>query len=273
MKRVKALIAVLTCTLWSAGALAWGAQGHRITGAAAEQMLSARARIVVGQILNGGSLADAATWMDEERRSLGPKVGKWHYNNIPVCGSPVARCDKGDCLTERLPSLFFVLKDKGAPREKRAEALRMILHMVGDIHQPLHAADNDDRGGNSVEFQVGPRGGLRSLHEIWDVDLVKANVRGQSESRYVSQMLEQMKADGGPAKWAGGTASQWAVESNRVARQVAYGPLMLNGCGVVASGGPLTEAYVANGRQAVQLQLIKASVRIAAVLNTALDPE
>lgn len=273
MNRILAAITLLACTLWSAGALAWGAQGHRITGAAAEQMLSARARIVVGQLLNGGGLADAATWMDEERRTLGPKVGKWHYDNIPVCGSPVARCDKGDCLTERLPSLFYVLRDKGASHEKRSEALKMIVHMVADIHQPLHAADNDDRGGNSVEFQVGPRGGLRSLHEIWDVDLVKANVRGQSEDRYVAQLLAQVKAQGGPGNWAGGTVSQWAAESNRIARQVAYGPLMPDRCGMVRGGGPLDDAYISRGREAVQVQLMKASVRIAAVLNTALDPE
>lgn len=261
-----ALLAVSACA--PTASWAWGAQGHRITGLVADEFLTPRARIAVRDLLDGETLADASTWMDQEKRHLGPAKAQWHYTNQSVCGSPAVRCPKGNCLTNRLPGLTEEVSDLRLSHAQRAAALRMVIHLVGDLHQPLHMADNDDRGGNDLTVLFpGARKALeRNLHEVWDVELVKRELRGISEEKYAQQLVASAKADLGPIRRGG--PSEWAAHSYALAREIAYADLPAWRCGVAAPTiVTLDERYVTTGRAAVRTQLRDAGVRLAQVFN------
>lgn len=263
-----ALLSALPAPSW-----AWGAQGHRITGRVAEAFLTPRARIAIQSLLGGESLADASTWMDQEKRHLGPVKAQWHYTNQAVCGTPVIRCPKGNCLTTRLPGLIEEIGDPRLSKQQRAVALRMVIHLVGDLHQPLHVADNDDKGGNDITVLfAGARKPLeRNLHELWDVELVKQELRGVSEETYAYQLIASAKTDIDATRR--GSFSGWATNSHRLAKEVAYAELPGWRCGATASTVVALDArYLATGRAIVRMQLRDAGVRLAEVLNRAFGP-
>lgn len=127
--------------------------------------------------------------MDEERPSLGPRLGKWRYTNTAVYGAPVVTCKNGDCALEQIEPLARVVADTTAPQANRIQSLLMLIHMIEDMHQPLHGADNHDRGGNDIEvIYAGARKPLeRKLHEFWDTELVKMDLRGNAKRRYIEE--------------------------------------------------------------------------------------
>jgi hypothetical protein len=132
-------------------ASAWGRLGHRLTARIAERYLTEKAKAEIGALLEPGeSLADASTWADEHRREM-PKTAPWHYVDVPL---DEARYDDkwaGDeprkgYIVPKIRELRLVLKDRSRPVEERHKALRFIVHLVGDLHQPLHVGDNHNRG-------------------------------------------------------------------------------------------------------------------------------
>ena len=261
-----ALLSALPAPSW-----AWGAQGHRITGLVAEAFLTPRARIAIQSLLGGESLADESTWMDQEKRHLGPVKVQWHYTNQAVCGTPVIRCPKGNCLTTRLPGLIEEIGDPRLNTQQRAIALRMVIHLMGDLHQPLHVADNNDRGGNDVTVQfAGARKPLeRNLHELWDVELVKQELRGISEEKYAEQLVASAKMD--LDAMHRGNLSDWAAHSYSLAKGVSYAELPGWRCGATAPTVLTLDArYLTTGRAVVRTQLRDAGVRLAEALNRAL---
>lgn len=263
-----ALLSLLPTPVW-----AWGAQGHRITGRVAEAFLTPRARIAIQSLLGGETIANATTWMDQEKHHLGPVKAQWHYTNQAVCGTPVIRCPKGNCLTTRLPGLIEEIGDPRLSTQQRAVALRMVIHLMGDLHQPLHVSDNGDRGGNDVTVMfAGARKPLeRNLHEVWDVELVKRELRGVSDEKYAEQLVASAKADLDTIRR--GNISNWAAHSYSLAKEVAYADLPGWRCGATASTVVALDArYLATGRAIVQMQLRDAGVRLAEVLNRAFGP-
>jgi hypothetical protein len=143
----------------------------------------------------------------------------------------------------------------------RAEALRFLIHFVGDIHQPLHAADNRDRGGN--EFRVILAGKRTNLHAVWDTDVV----RPLGNSLAVAAKLEAEMNTAKHQSWQSGTAADWANESSSIARREIYSTgLRPNREGLVV----LSPDYPQRERGIVEEQLEKAGVRLAWVLNSAL---
>src|SRR5947209_798904 len=147
---------------------AWGCRGHQAIAYLAEKHLTPEARQMVDTLLRDNPIdpqlkrycgnvgldarADAATWADDYR-SLHPDTGSWHFIDIPLGdkSSRVAKfCGAGGCVTQAIEQQLAILKDQTAPSENRAAALRFLIHFVGDLHQPLHATTNDDRGGNCV---------------------------------------------------------------------------------------------------------------------------
>lgn len=261
-----AQLSLLPQTSW-----AWGAQGHRVTGLVAEAFLAPRTRIAIQQLLDGETLSDTSTWMDQEKRHLGSAKAQWHYTNQPVCGAPAVRCPKGNCLTKRLPDLIEVVGDARLSQAQRSDALRMVIHLIGDMHQPLHVSDNDDRGGNDVNvILAGARKPIeRNLHEVWDVELVKQELRGVSEERYAEQLIASAKTDLDTIRR--GTLRDWSSHAYTLAKEVVYAELPGWRCG--ANRPPiltLDERYIATGRMVVRTQLRDAGVRLADVLNRVL---
>ncbi len=254
---------------------AWGAEGHRIVGLVAEQLLDARSRAALRAIAGDESLADIGLWMDRERdrlRAEQPGSERWHYDNRPVCdpaAGPERYCADGNCASRAYARALGRLADRAAPREARLEALRIMVHVLGDLHQPLHAADHDDRGGNGVEVRVGRRGRPKSLHAAWDADFVKRAVRGESEAAFAARLVAEHRAS--LAKLEAGDLAAWEQESYDLARGYAYGRLPGFACERSPAGVvDLPPAYADGAAEIVAERLARAGIRLAAVLRATL---
>ncbi|MFO0448555.1 MAG: S1/P1 nuclease, partial [Pseudomonadota bacterium] len=190
-------------------AAAWSAPGHRIVGLAAEQLLSGDARRELRALVGDESLADLGLYLDAERDRLArelPGSTKWHFDNRPVCdaAAPRARyCPDGHCASVQFERWLRVLADRAAPRERRVLALRIVVHVLADVHQPLHAADNRDRGGNDVNVGWGRRDQVRSLHRLWDRELVDAAMGRESERGFAMRLVSERRRE--MARIQGGT--------------------------------------------------------------------
>ncbi len=258
---------------------AWGNEGHRVTGHIAGELLTPRARIRVNQLIPGGDLSEISLYMDINRKELSEKIPgseKWHYDNEPVCKtlSYAQYCPHGDCASAKIPLAFESLKNGTPPLNDKALALRFLVHMIGDIHQPLHAADDSDLGGN-LKFVLIPESDQgRRLHGVWDTDVVKRVLRGSNDAVFAKELLVKFK-DKIPA-WQSGTVRDWMTESHTLSKLVTYGNLPRFECGkdwpsTIVTPVALSEQYMTAAAETVPAQLAKAGARIAWMLNQALD--
>jgi hypothetical protein len=203
-------------------------------------------------------LVHDSNWADEIRDQR-RDTSSWHYVDIPLTarGYDARRdCPDGDCVVAQIQDDFRVLRDRRRGDGARREALRFLIHFVADVHQPLHAEDNDDRGGNQVRVYAGRS--RATLHRVWDSDVVEALGPGAATRIAQSLSPQEHKA------WAQGTPAQWADEAHAIARDSIYPPLQ----GRHELRLPRDYAW----RQAaiVRMQLAKAGLRLAFMLNTAL---
>jgi hypothetical protein len=249
-------------------ALAWGAEGHQIVASIAASELTPAARDRVRELLGadpGFAMTVASTWADEIRPQH-PETAPWHYVNIPVGSTSYdARrdCPRGDCVVEQIEREQRIISDRTLLPAVRAEALRFLIHFIGDIHQPLHAADNRDRGGN--EMRVVLNGRRTNMHAVWDVDVVRAL---GGDALYVASQLEADMSAAKHQSWQNGAAATWANESFRLARAEIYAGASGRG----ASAPIVLSADYARQESGVAAeQLEKAGVRLAWVLNRALQ--
>ncbi len=269
-------------------AQAWGADGHRTTAYIAQGLLSPLATRELGELMGTVDLADWSTWMDEQRDRLReelPGSQKWHYDNRPVCGqaTPAEYCRNGDCASEQADRLAAVLADPESPAESRRQAVLMLIHIIGDLHQPLHAGEHGDLGGNQVRVTlVGPLFPT-NLHAVWDSDLVNMTLwqgpaTAASGSTMVRGNAERLATRFRPrfADWRRGTVDSWFEESRTLSRRLVYDPLPDFRCDLPsqAKGAPpipLPAAYLDAALRVVPEQLARAGVRIAHMLNTTLE--
>ena len=290
MRRAAAASWAFTLVL-CAPVFAWGPEGHRVVGEIAERYLGARARAQVAELLNNDRLADGspsgrrtlgevASWADEIKDfDWGRRRAPWHYDDVPLCADPdYARyCRGGRCASAQLERQIAVLGDPRARARARNEALKWVVHLMGDIHQPLHAANHADRGGNLVqvsflgERENPPYGGL-NLHAVWDGQMVARLIADRGgELALVSAPI----AESDRRAWERGSIPDWIAESHVLARDRVYASLPVPAaCGERISGVvALGDAYYASAAPVVDLQLRKAGVRLARVLNDVLGNE
>jgi hypothetical protein len=164
-------IGIILFTFISSWAMGWGATGHRVTGYIADKHLTKKARAATQRILGQQSLAMASTWMDDIRSdSLYDYAEDWHWVTIEDTETydQSKKNPKGDVI-EALERIIVELKSKKLSPREEAERLRMLIHLIGDIHQPFHVG-RSDRGGNNVK--VTWFGGDSNLHRIWDSDMI-----------------------------------------------------------------------------------------------------
>lgn len=235
--RAAALLA-LAVLVAPAAARAWGATGHRVIARVAEQHLSERARAGVRALLGTRSLARVANWPDFIRAEPAwDFAGVWHYvtledeesldavreranasilpdNVIEAIefSTAVLRGDAG-----RIAALRDLLRDRGAEPYAgsiEATALVFLVHLVGDVHQPLHVGRGDDRGGNQIT--VNWFDGQENLHSLWDSGLI--DHQGLSYTELAAFLEQDLAAEA--ADWGGGSAADWALESHRLRRDV-----------------------------------------------------
>lgn len=231
---------------------AWGPTGHRVTGWVAEKYLSKKARKALLRILDGQSIAMASTWMDEIRSdSAYDRMTDWHWVTIPrgLTYEASPKNPHGDIL-QTLDRIIAELKTGSLPRAGEIERLKMLIHLTGDLHQPLHVGDRDDRGGNDV--RVMWFGSQSNLHRIWDSDMIDHTRLSYTE---LAQSLDIPSREQITA-WQGSSIHDWARES-----QSLHEPLYDVG------DGRLGYAYSYVHLPVIRDRLLKAGVRLAGILN------
>jgi len=232
---------------------AWGPTGHRTVGQVAEQHLSRKAKRAVYHILGTQSIAMASTWMDDVRSDHAwDHVRDWHWVTIPD-GSTYDSAEKnpkGD-VGEAIARMQALLKSDTVPLERQRIHLRMLIHLVGDLHQPLHVGRGDDKGGNDFQVQWMKKGS--NLHRVWDSGMIELEELSYSE---LAASLDRPSKERVRA-WQLGSVANWA-EENIVLRPAIY---------AVERGDNLGYEYKYLNWPVVREQLLKGGIRLAALLN------
>jgi len=280
LKLIPPVVLTLACVPC---AFAWGPQGHRTIGAIADRLLTPEAHAAVAQLLaadldrfgnpSGRSTLEAVSVWADEVRGTAQDEPRWHYDNRPACGPLPPReqyCPRGDCNSAQLERLIAVLGDRQAAPRARNEALKWVVHLLGDLHQPLHAADNGDAGGNRVAVALSGvhTRGRENLHRAWDGELVSLALRTRGHQRPPGDIDALALAARSLAATAGqGAPASWASESNNLARNVAYQyPGFV--CGRVPSNiVVLDRAYQEEAESIIRERLLLAGGRLARLLN------
>lgn len=262
---------VLALGLACSAAFGWGNTGHKAIVEIAAARLTPAAQKEVAALLGSPDaltgLTQYASWADEIRRGRGD-TKNWHFVDIPVGEAgydPARDCDKDDCIVAQIHREIAMLKDKSLAEPVRAEALRFLIHFVGDIHQPLHSADNQDRGGNEVKVMAGER--KTNLHSVWDTATVNAI---DTDPDKIAALLGPRITPELAAKWSASTPEDWANESFLIAKTKIYPDFP--GSGTTLAPIVLKSDYTASMGPITAMQLAKAGVRLAAVLNEVFAP-
>ncbi len=286
-----ALVLALLGLGFAVPAMAWGERGHRVIADIAMANVSPRTAGAIAQLLRAeqglttpachvASLSDAAVWPDCLRGDPDRwhYTFAWHYQDGPVCGAgfdPHAHCPGGKCITAQIERDRAALADKGLPPAQRLAALAFLAHFVGDIHMPLHAADNNDRGGNDV-IASWPGHVEGNLHQMWDGTMADAAIasgagRGVGPGAGAGALVRVYSREE-KARLAGGGVADWARESWSIAREVVYPEAFgRKTCGGHGSA-PVTisQAQIDAATPIARERLVRAGLRLARVLDEAL---
>ena len=266
-------------------AMSWGPEGHAIVADIAQDHLLPAAAAEVASLLQlegNNRLDQIASWADGNRKQY-PETGPWHYVDIPLSAGAydAARdCVQANCIVAKITAYTQVLADKSAAPQARLLALKWVVHLVGDIHQPLHAEDNNDKGGNTVQAQFFGVG--TNLHAMWDGGIMRHALNLRAGPNYTfdhalvqrdAAALDAAVTPGQRMAWAsaGGLpmieadAIVWANESHRLAQSVAYADISR------PSGDAWSQRYQQKAWPVIQTRLQQGGVRLASVLNQALS--
>jgi hypothetical protein len=285
------LLAAAIAALGPAPAAAWGDLGHQVTALLAYRHLTPQAKLRLDALLAADTdsltppdFASRATWADKYRTTH-RETAAWHFVDIEIDAPDLQSACFGfptlgasqlasqgpaqDCVVNKIEEFAGELQGAATPPAERLLALKFLIHLVGDLHQPLHAADHDDRGGNCIGLSASAdRNTARApnLHAYWDLAVVDA--QGAS----AEQIADKLDAGISAAllnEWASGTARSWAMETFEIARHDAYALPSRPTCGTQGSVA-LPQEYEAEARKVAAAQLQKAAIRMASILNRAL---
>ncbi|WP_235532978.1 S1/P1 nuclease [Sphingomonas sp. Leaf412] len=258
MMRILILASASACLfLAPSQALAWGKTGHRVVGQIANSHLNARARAGVKRLLGVESLAEASNWPDFMKSDPSPFWQKtadpWHYVTLPAGKTydEVGAPPEGDAVTA-LARYAAVVRDRKATVADKQAALRFIVHLVGDLHQPLHAGNGLDRGGN--ERRVTFMGRSTNLHSVWDSGLIN-----ETQLSY-SEMAAWLNTRITPAD-----AKAWSVTDPRV--WIEESALLRDQIYPLGDDNSLSYRYVYDNETRLEERLEQGGVRLAAYLN------
>jgi nuclease S1 len=286
-------IIVLFPTHWL---YAWGDEGHKIIGVIAYSRLTPIVKRKVDALLaadnddlTAADFVSRTTWADKYRESdrqttkiRYESTRKWHFADIDIktgdidaaCeqhpkfprGTPASAGPADDCVIVKIEQFIIELRNPVTAKAEKILALKFLLHFIGDLHQPLHAANNKDRGGNDIAVFLADDIPSTNLHLYWDNQIVE---RLGSDPRSIGAALSRKISAGTAEAWSRGTPISWAKESFRRAKTVVY-----NFAGLQefvddrgARGVRLDDAYENSALIAARQQLSKAGIRLAAVLN------
>lgn len=269
MPRIASVLLFLAGALAAGSAVAWSAEGHRTVAHIADAGLRPAARAEVERLLTVAgqpdpTLAGVATWADEVRENdpvLGKRTARWHYINFDGrCGfEPPRDCRNNQCVVTQTNLLYRVLADPRRGDAERARALKFIVHLVADLHQPLHASPRDDKGGNDYQVNLGGEGS--NLHRIWDGSIIAR--RGLAAADHADALLETPLPED-PTEGSDRPVLDWALESCRLVEAgEVYPP---------EGGHVIDEAFLDARLPLAERRLTQAGYRLADLLNHALAP-
>lgn len=261
-KMMKRIITITLSFIWVLGAFAtddvWGPTGHRATGKIAEKHLTKKAKRAIDELLEGESLAFVSTYADEIKSDKNyRKFYPWHYVNMPLDGNyeTAAKNPKGDLVTG-IQHCIKVLKDKNASVDDKRFYLKMLVHLIGDLHQPMHIGQKEDKGGNTIQVQWHGRGS--NLHRVWDENLIKkwdmSYVELADNAKHLSK--HQIKA------LQAGSVLDWVKDTHNLTKKVYKSAKV---------GEKLGYRYSYVYFPIVRQQLQKGGLRLAKLLNDIFD--
>ncbi len=248
------LLGFLNTTSLSEAEPAWGPTGHRTTGKIAEMHLTKRAKKKINKLLKGESLAFVSTFADQIKSDRKyDKYYTWHYVNMPfdVSYEDSDKNPKGDIITG-IQKCVEVLKSDTSSTEDKVFFLKMLVHFLGDLHQPMHIGRAEDKGGNTIQVQWFGRG--TNLHRVWDENMIQEWKMSYIELANNAKDLtkEQIKAI------QKGSVIDWMNDTRKLTRKTYES---------VKVGENLRYRYSYDHFDTVRIQLQKGGIRLAKLLN------
>lgn len=254
MKKTVLLVFLSLHLSFANAPVVWSRTGHRVIGDVAQAHLTRKARKSIAKLLDGRNLATVSNFADEIKAdTLYRKFSAWHYVNIPKGKTydEVEPSRYGD-LVVAINTCIDVVKSKSNPKEERAFYLKLLVHFVGDLHQPMHVGRLEDKGGNDIQVQWFNEGS--NLHRVWDSNLIEHNGMSYSE---MAVSLPHLSARQKKAIQQG-DVMEWVEESHLIADAVYES---------VEAGEKLYYRYGYVWWPTVEKQLQKGGLRLAKILN------
>lgn len=311
-------ILFLLSAVWpliAGSAFGWGCEGHQVVALIAEAHLTPAASAAVNRLLRENPIdpalnrfckdrpddlmADSSTWADDTKNI--EKTGEWHYIDIPLAmreGDAMRWCapigplvegrERSGCIVDALGYEWNILRDKRRAPAERAKALRYVIHLVGDLAQPLHATDNHDQGGNCTSIRFFAIEKPQNLHGIWDYEMIEREFgnRRLTPSAYAAALDREFAGRLRDAAESEADFAGWAWQSHDLAASIAYGdlrpglPLAAPDAGQADRAAceleraqssalhvSIGDAYMSEALPVIHEQLAKAAYRLAAMLN------
>ncbi|MFD2516702.1 S1/P1 nuclease [Salinimicrobium flavum] len=255
MKYLLLVAAVFFSSITFASEADWGRTGHRATGEVAEGHLSKKAKQKIRKLLDGQSLAFVSTYGDDIKSD--PKyryLNTWHYVNIDKGETEYSKENanpKGDII-QGIEECITVLKDKNTSKDEKAFYLKLLVHFVGDLHQPMHAGRGEDKGGNDIQVRWFGQGS--NIHRVWDSEMINDFQMSYTELAHSTDELSkeeirQIKA---------GSLLDWMYESKELSTRVYDS---------VEIGEKLGYEYMYEWFPVLHDQIQKGGIRLADILN------
>ncbi len=245
-------------------AFCWGVTGHRVVAEIAQRHLDKKAAKELRELIGRETLAEWANWPDfikSDTTHTWDMASKWHYVNIPGNLThdefiKALKELKGENLYSQIQAMTGQLKDHSLSKEKRQVALRFLIHLVGDLHQPLHVGREEDQGGNKINVTWFDK--PTNLHAVWDNWLVEEQQYSYTEYAKILDIVSNEEVN----SCQGSTLEDWFYESYELANKVYAN---------VPANGKLSYRYNYIFKEDLDKQLLKGGLRLAKLLNEALD--
>ncbi len=260
--KIRTLLSGAMLPLVAFSAFGWGQKGHDTVAFIAENHLTPTAKAAVDSLLDGKSIVYWANWLDNASHTPEYAYSKtWHYKNIDadMTFEEAPEIKEGN-IVQAIEEQVAVLADPAADREKKQLALKMVVHLVGDIHQPMHMGHASDRGGNSWHVKYFNRD--NNLHSVWDSSLPES-AHKWSYTEW-QQQIDRVLPEEEYGILLGGTPASWGKETFEICSEIYdKTPQDTN----------ISYDYIAEWTPTIERQFLKGGLRLADVLNDIFDPQ
>ena len=259
MKRTSFFVGI-SVVIFSLLLLSWGVTGHRTVGKIADGHLTANARAGVRDLLGSETLADVSTWADEVRgQEKYRQTGSWHYINLPLGLDYEQFKGRVENMLESnvysaLGQQMQIITDKSASREQKVEALKFVVHFVGDLHQPMHVSRAEDKGGNTVQLNYDGQG--TNLHSLWDSKLIEHSGLDYQQLASTCDRATPVQI----RQWQSDPVVKWMWESYEITSKL-YAEVD------AMSSRSIGQDYYTAHWPIIQQRLEQAGIRLAGLLN------